>query len=31
MKGAWGALVKESAERISLAIGYRSAARVGAA
>jgi len=31
MKGAWGALVKESAERIAHAIGYRAAARVGVA
>ena len=31
MKNAWGALVKESAERIAHAIGYRPAARVGAA
>ena len=31
MKTAWGALVKESAERIALAIGYRSAARLGVA
>lgn len=31
MKSAWGALVKESAERVGQAIGYRSAARVRAA
>ncbi len=31
MKPSWGALVKESAERIGQAVGYRSVARVGAA
>ena len=30
MKSQWGPLVKESAERISRAIGHRPAARIGA-
>jgi DNA-binding IclR family transcriptional regulator len=31
MKAHWGPLVKETAERISRAIGYRASARVGVA
>jgi DNA-binding IclR family transcriptional regulator len=30
MKGTWGPLIKESAERVSHAIGYRKEACIGA-